>query len=53
MAAARIGGSTFSTSACTSSCSSNCTRRDAASTAAALCSGRYSTMPGYSSAQAF
>ena len=53
MAPARIGGSTFSTSARTSSCSSNFTLRVRASTATALCCGRYSTMPAYCSAHTF
>ena len=53
MAPARIGGSTFSTSARTSSCSSIFTLRVRASTATALCCGRYSTMPAYCSAHTF
>ncbi|MNV63621.1 hypothetical protein D3C71_1562250 [compost metagenome] len=44
MAAARIGGTTFKTSACTVSPSSNCTLRLAACTATASNCGVYSMM---------
>ncbi len=53
IAPARIVGSTFSTSAFTSSWTSNFTVLLLAITAVALCWPRYSTIPGYISAQTF
>ncbi len=53
MAPARCGGTTFSTSALTASCTSNFAVRVATSTSVSTWLPRYSTMPLYSSAQAF